>query len=116
MREIMLYCSARDQEVRVVLTDEPTHDGQAPLADLELLCMEIGEKCTGNLCPVCAQPATIMDARLARSGLAEKSHPKVIAQCDGCGRVTELVLTLGGYATCTECHSTRLLSGVEDAG
>ena len=41
MREITMYCSARDQDVRVVLTDEPVHDAQAPVLDAELICLEI---------------------------------------------------------------------------
>ena len=46
MREITMYCSARDQDVRVVVTDEPVHDAQASLIDSELICLEIGEHCT----------------------------------------------------------------------
>jgi hypothetical protein len=107
MQGLTIYCSARDQNVRVVLTDEPTHDGQAPLMDPELICLEIGEACTGSLCPLCAQPVAAMDARLVRSGLEARPHQRVQALCDGCDRVTDLVLSVGGYATCAECGKTR---------
>ena len=61
MREMKIFCSARDQEARVVLADEPVDDAHAELADLELRCREIGVRCTGSMCPVCAEPATDME-------------------------------------------------------
>jgi hypothetical protein len=106
MREITMYCSARDQDVRVVVTDEPVHDAQATVVDSELICLEIGDHCTGNLCPVCAMPADAVDARLARSGLRPEIRRKVAGHCDGCDRVTELLVSSGGYVTCTECGTT----------
>ena len=45
------YCSARDQNVRVAMTEEPTHDGQANLHDVEVICLDYGEHCTGDFCP-----------------------------------------------------------------
>lgn len=107
MQTLTVYCSARDQNVRVVLTDDPTHDGQAPLMDSELICLEIGEACTGGLCPLCAQPVAAMDARLVRSGLDGVPHRRARAYCDGCDRDTEVVLSVGGYATCADCGRTR---------
>jgi hypothetical protein len=107
MREITMYCSARDQNVRVVLTDEPLHDAQAPVVDSELICLEIGDHCTGNLCPVCAVAPEAMDVRLAKSGLRPEIRRAVLGHCDGCERDTELVVSSGGYVTCTECGTTR---------
>ena len=107
MREITMYCSARDQDVRVVVTDEPVHDAHATVVDSEIICLEIGDHCTGNLCPVCAMPADAVDARLARSGLRPEIRRKVPGHCDGCDRVTELLVSSGGYVTCTECGTTR---------
>ena len=107
MREITMYCSARDQDVRVVVTDEPVHDAQASLIDSELICLEIGDHCTGNLCPVCAVSPDAVDARLAKSGLRPDIRRKVAGYCHGCDRDTELVVSSGGYVTCTECRTTR---------
>jgi hypothetical protein len=107
MREIAMYCSARDQEVRVVITDEPVHDAQAPVGDSELICLEIGDHCTGNLCPVCAVSPAAVDARLVKSGLRPDIRRKVSGYCDSCERDTELVVSSGGYVTCAECGSTR---------
>ena len=107
MREITMYCSARDQDVRVVLTDEPVHDPQAPVLDSELICLEIGDHCTGNLCPVCAVPPAVVDARLAKSGLRPETRRKVLSHCDACDRETEMMISSGGYVTCSECFTTR---------
>src|SRR5688572_6487201 len=84
MRELTMYCSARDQEVKVFLTDEPAHDGQAPMVDAEVLCLEIGERCTGSLCPICAMSADAVDARLVHHGLRPEVHRKVRAHCTNC--------------------------------
>ena len=106
MRELTMYCSARDSNVHVVLTDEPITDGQATVTDTELICLEIGDSCTGALCPVCAVSRDAMDARLAKSGLRPEIRRKVASICEGCGRETELVVSSGGYVSCTECGST----------
>lgn len=111
MRELSIYCTARDQEVRVLVTDDPVeYDGQASILDSELLCLEIGDRCTGTTCPLGAEPPTAMDARLARAGLGPTGRRTVRGQCDGCDRTTDLVLSLGGYATCAECGTTQRLA------
>lgn len=107
MRELTMYCSARDQDVHVILTDEMAHDGQAPVVDTEVICLEIGEKCTGRMCPICAMSAEAMDARLAKSGLLPEVRRKVVGHCSECEQDTELLLSSGGYFTCTVCGSIR---------
>ena len=107
MREMTMFCSARDQDVRIIVTDEAVHDGQAPVLDPEMICLEIGEQCTGNLCPVCAIPVYAMDARLAKSGLRPDIHRKIRGFCESCDRETELVVSFGGFVSCTECSATR---------
>ena len=93
--------------MRVIVTDDPVHDAQASVSDSELICLEIGDQCTGNLCPVCAMSPAAVDARLAKSGLRPDIRRKVSAYCDVCERDTELVVSSGGYVTCTECETTR---------
>lgn len=102
MKTRIAYCSACDQDVRIVLTDEPTHDGQATIHDAEVICLEIGEHCTGNLCPVAAEAPAVMAVRLVRNGLQQVMHPVLRAQCSGCGRETNYVV-VGRMATCDEC-------------
>ena len=112
MREIIMYCSARDQDVHVVVTDDPVHDAQASVSDSELICLEIGDQCTGSLCPVCAMSPEAVDARLAKSGLRPDIRRKVSGFCNVCERDTELVVSSGGYVTCGECGSTRRWTAV----
>lgn len=107
MREITLYCSGRDQNVRAVVTDEPRTDGQAAVFDTEIICLECGRSCTGGACPVGAMSTEAMDARLAKSGLRPDSHRTLLGHCEACERDTELVVSLGGYVSCTECGTTR---------
>lgn len=107
MRELTMYCSARDQDVRVILTDEPAHESQAPVLDSEIICLEIGEACTGSLCPVCAMAPEAVDAKAAKLGLRSEVRRKLHAHCGGCDRETELVMSSGGYVSCTECGTTR---------
>ena len=63
MREMKIFCSARDQEARVVLIDEPIDDAHAEVADLRFACREIGVTCSGNMCPYCAQPIEGIEVR-----------------------------------------------------
>ena len=106
-----VYCSACDREVTVMLGDAPSvSGGQAPIGDVDVVCLEIGERCTGALCPVCAVSAEAMDVRLAKSGALPDQHGTVRAVCEGCQRENDLMLTRGGYVTCPECGATRLRS------
>ncbi len=113
MREITMFCSARDSDVRVLLTDEPTHEGQASLLDAEVICLEVGEKCTGGMCPICAMSPEAVDARLAKSGYRQEIRRKVLGHCLGCDYETELLSSVGGYFTCTECGTTAKWSIIE---
>lgn len=60
------YCSACDREVRVVL-----QPGQEPIVvrdedASELVCLEYGETCTGDMCPLFQVPTGQMRDNLAR--------------------------------------------------
>jgi len=106
MQTECIFCSARDQNVQVVITDVPSQDGHATLPDSELVCLEIGEQCTGGMCPLGAEPAEVMASRLAHSGLSLRHLPTVHAHCDSCDRTTELVVLPKNFVTCTECGGT----------
>jgi hypothetical protein len=70
MKTRMAFCSACDRDVRVAFPEDAEFvDGQANIPDPEIVCLEIGARCTGSMCPVAAQPAAVMAARLVRSGL-----------------------------------------------
>ena len=55
MEKRTIYCSACDREVAVVLRDG--NESYGPHPDLEGAgCSELGARCTGTACPVCAVP------------------------------------------------------------
>jgi hypothetical protein len=47
-----IYCSACDREVLVKLKQDGTLDGS--------VCMDIGELCTGTMCPICAESPDVI--------------------------------------------------------
>ncbi len=104
------YCSACDKDVRIVITDEPSQDGQANLHDSEIVCLEIGDQCTGSMCPIGAAPLSVMAARLVRNGLQTVIQPVITARCPDCDRVTSHVIVEPSRATCLECGGVALRS------
>lgn len=106
MKSQIAYCSACDKDVRIVITDEPSQDGHANLHDAEVVCLEIGETCTGSLCPIGAAPPAVMAARLVRNDMKTFVQPVVSAKCPMCERVTPHFLVGKYNATCGECGVT----------
>jgi len=104
------YCSACDKDVRIIVTDEPSHDGQANLHDSEIVCLEIGDGCTGSLCPIGAAPPTVMAARLVRNGLQTVVQPVLQASCAECGRTTTHVIVERSHAICENCGTAKARS------
>ena len=76
--------------------DGSSNDAQATVFDTEVICLEIGDTCSGGACPVGAMSVDAMDARLAKSGLSPSVRRTVLAPCGGCDRTTELVVSSGG--------------------
>ena len=111
MREITMYCSARDQNVRVVVTDEPVHDAQATVVDSEIICLEIGDWCTGALCPLGAAEPNAMVSRLIRSGLPMDYVAFQLGFCEACGMTSTMALYGHDMEACTVCGTTRPRSG-----
>jgi len=106
METRIAYCSACDQDVHIVVTDEPSQDGHANLHDSEIVCLEIGHKCTGHLCPVGATSPVVMAARLVRNGLQSRLHPVVTLDCPTCGVPASFVVLDPLKVSCSECGTT----------
>ena len=106
MKTVNAYCSACDQQVRLVLTDEPVQDDPSPIHDAEVVCLEIGQHCSGALCPVGAVPPMVMAARLVRNGLQTEMQPIVKGQCPNCDDTTDFVVVSADYAICSQCGTT----------
>ena len=104
MKAHQIYCGACDRQVRVLISDAPPTDGQAPLLDEELVCLEIGVQCNGS-CPLGAAEPNAMVSRIVRSGLPLDGLRTVQALCPSCGLENEMVLYGEGRAACTACGS-----------
>lgn len=101
------YCSACDRDVLIQITGAEGHDAQAPMPDAEIICLEVGQRCSGpRICPVAGISQTAMRVRRVRAGLRTVLQPLVMAECRECRRVTEHVLADADFATCPECGTT----------
>jgi hypothetical protein len=109
MKTQLAYCSACDQQVRIMVTPAPLHEGHANLPDPEVVCLDFGEKCTGALCPMFGLPSIVMGVRLARSGLRAEPWTTVSAMCQGCGQLSDLQIIDRETAHCTVCGTTNRL-------
>ena len=59
------YCSACDREVRVTLKPGHEGEGEPSIHDVEnVVCLEHGKSCTGEMCPVFDVPTGQMRAKL----------------------------------------------------
>ena len=75
MRDITIYCSARDQDVHVLVDHDPLDEGEPSLLESELYCLEIGHACSGAMCPLGAEPPAVLAASLAdRATRPEAGH------------------------------------------
>ena len=101
------YCSARDQQVRVAMTEEATHEGQANLHDVEVICLDYGKECTGDFCPEFGLPRILMGVRLAHSEEGVKSLPAIVAKCQNCDALTSLSVVDEKLVVCSACGSTN---------
>lgn len=112
MRTKRAYCSARDQEVTIAWPDAPLHPGQAMAADApDPVCLELGDRCTGEMCPTFRLPRVELAVRLARAGLAgPDSLRSRAAECVGCGRLVELKIVSPGYGWCPDCQTVQPLA------
>lgn len=103
MKNHVMYCSACDRDVRVLITERPIYPDQAPLRDEELVCLEIGDKCTGRLCPLGAVAPQAMAGRLIRNGAPLDSVRTLRSECPACQNEADMVLYGNGRAACSVC-------------
>jgi hypothetical protein len=70
MERRVIYCSACDRNVQMVVDD-----GRAAADLTGAVCLDIGETCTGTTCPVAAISPEAIRRRLAeRTELAEEAN------------------------------------------
>ena len=103
MKSDRLFCSVCDRPVQVLITEAPLYDGHAPIHSEELVCLEIGDQCTGSRCPLGAADPNDMVRRVVRNGVPLDSLHTVVARCPGCAEEAEIVLYGAGRASCSVC-------------
>jgi len=118
MQSQTAYCSACDQDVRVVITDPPVMAEQAPVEGGDVVCLDFGARCTGAMCPMFGLPRMLMAVRLARSGLRPEAFKTFRAPCQDCGATVDMQLLDANHAHCPACGSrsrwVRMTLGEED--
>jgi hypothetical protein len=101
------YCTHCQKEVVVAVSPGAPRGGQANLQDHdEVVCLDFGGDCDGEVCPLSRLRPVVMGVRLARSGLREE-WTTVRAQCEGCGRISDLKVLDRDHAFCVLCGTTN---------
>lgn len=99
------YCGACDRTVQVIVTEMPSIDGQAPALDAEMVCLEVGDKCTGGMCPIGAGGPGGMVRRIVQNGFPLESLTTVAGHCAACDADAELIRYGVDQAGCSVCGS-----------
>ena len=104
-----MYCSQCKADVTVTVTPRPLHGtGHATLPDGgQLVCLDLGPRCTDARCAVSDMPREVMAIRLARSGLRPQKLEHVQALCEGCERVAQLAVIDESHAVCPDCDTVN---------
>jgi hypothetical protein len=97
------------------MSDAGHDDAQANVHDPELVCLAIGDWCTGNLCPLGAAEPSAMVSRLIRSGVALDYLSTVRGFCAACCLMSDLALYGKDMAACTVCGTSQSRPGAWDA-
>jgi hypothetical protein len=107
MKQQQMFCSGCDRNVRVLVTDAVEEEPQANVRDQELVCLEIGDWCSGNLCPLGAAAPSAMVSRLIHSGISLDNLQTVRGHCEACGIDNDLALYGKDMAACMVCGTSR---------
>jgi hypothetical protein len=101
------HCVHCDKEVQVAMSPGSPRSGHANLQETdELVCLDFGDKCDGEICPLSNYRPVVMGVRLAKSGFRE-DWTTVRAQCEGCQMVTDLKVLDPEHAYCELCGTTN---------
>ena len=113
MESRKVYCPKCDHDVTVTVTPAPLHPGHASIPDGgEVVCLDFGKQCRGELCAISGLPRAVMGVRLARSGLPHERMERVRAVCDGCHRVVQMEVVDDTHAHCPACHTVNVWTTV----
>lgn len=107
MIQQQMFCQGCERHVHVMVTDAAEDDAQANVPDPEIVCLEIGDWCSGSMCPLGATAPSAMVTRLIQSGEPLENLRTVRGHCDACGLESDLALYGRDLAACTVCGTTR---------
>lgn len=103
MSSHQLHCDACARPVRIMVTAPHALDGPPNMHDAEVICLDVGEQCTGGRCPLGKVEPDAMVSRLIRNGLPLDGMKSVFTLCPACDSQAEMVLYGDGHAACTVC-------------
>ncbi len=66
MDKHLAYCSACDRQVEIVVNRGARTNPTTGEPEDEIICLEMGESCTGSMCPMCDVPTEEMTRNLDR--------------------------------------------------
>ena len=66
MDKHLAYCSACDRQVEIVVKPGARTNPTTGEPEDEIICLELGESCTGSMCPMCDVPTEEMTRSLDR--------------------------------------------------
>lgn len=107
MQKQQMFCQGCERHVHVMVTDAAEDDAQANVPDPEIVCLEIGDWCSGSMCPLGATAPSAMVTRLIQSGVPMENLRTVRGHCDACGLDGELALYGKDLAACMVCGTSR---------
>jgi hypothetical protein len=112
------YCSHCKKDVDVTVQPAAPRGGHANLRDQdEVVCLDFGDECDGDICPLSQCRPVVMGVRLAKSGLREE-WTTIRAQCEGCDQVSDLKVLDREHAFCELCGTTNtwMILEFDDSG
>jgi len=114
------YCTHCQKEVLVTISPAAPRGGHATLPDHdEVVCLDFGDKCDGEICPISRYRPVVMGVRLAKSGLRPEGEWRMVrAQCEGCGQLSDMEVLDMDHAYCSLCGTTNtwLVLALDDDG
>ena len=103
MFEDSVFCLLKRENVPVLWTPLPLHDGHATLPDAAVpVCLGFGDHC-GARCATFQVPRPLMAAWVARSGNGAGRLPIRAGRCALCGTVGELQQVDDDSGYCPAC-------------
>lgn len=73
MDKHLAYCSACDRQVEVVVNPGARTNPTTGEPEDEVICLELGETCTGSMCPMCDVPTDEMKQSLEQLRKSEQN-------------------------------------------